>query len=172
MVDTHPQHLVAEKHFKQVERYNETADKLGIPKISVDLATKDGVKEAIDYFNKHIQEDEELPAEDKDLKAIKDYVLSNGFVPSAVAMHIVMLCSQPLVTPSTTAWDFKDRANIPDMVFAILKTPGYLEGIWPSLKIIMGTNVGNPAWCASIATTIAFFDCIRTLPTLKELKNA
>ncbi|KKN55764.1 hypothetical protein LCGC14_0579130 [marine sediment metagenome] len=167
---------VAARSVNHIERYNETADKLGIPKIETPQKKVDMIALA-----KHIKDHSidcpdcgictSKPAEDKDLVALKEYVLSNGFVPSAVAMHIVMLCSQPLVTPSTTTWDFKDRANVPDMVFAILKTLGYLEGIWPSLKIIMGTNVGNPAWCASIATTIAFFDCIRTLPTLKELKN-
>ncbi len=167
----------ARKAVNHVERYNETADKLGISKIEDNHAVH--VKAYAEFIKgrpisdvelKNLT-DVELPAEDKDLAALKVYILSNGFVPSAVAMHIVMLCSQPLVTPSTTTWDFTDRANVPDMVFAILKTPGYLEGIWPSLKIIMGTNVGNPAWCASIATTIAFFDCIRTLPTLKGLKN-
>jgi hypothetical protein len=112
-----------------------------------------------------------LPAEDKELTALKKYILEDGFVVSGVAMHIVMLCSQPLVTPSTTGWDFVDRAKIPDMVWAIMRTPGYLDGVWPSLKIIMGTNKGNAAWTAGIVTTIAFFDCIRTLPALEELKN-
>lgn len=111
------------------------------------------------------------PAEEKELTALKAYILDNGFVPSAVAMHIVMLCSHPMVTPSTTDWDFADRAQIPELVFALLKQPRYLEGVWPSLRIIMNTNKANPAWTAGIATTIAFFDVIRTLPTLKELKK-
>lgn len=112
-----------------------------------------------------------ISAEDKELTALKKYILEDGFVVSGIAMHIVMLCGQPLVTPSTTSWAFVDRANIPDMVFAILRTSGYLEGIWPSLRIIMGTNKGNAAWTAGIATTIAFFDCIRGLPILKELEK-
>jgi hypothetical protein len=58
------------------------------------------------------------------------------------------------------------------MVLALLNQPGYIEGIWPSLKIVMGSNAGNSAWTAGIATTIAFFDVIRTLPALKELDNA
>lgn len=110
-------------------------------------------------------------AEDVELTALKEYILDNGFTEAGVAMHIVMLCSQPLVTPQTTSWDFADRASIPDMVLTILKTPGYLEGIWPSLKMVMATNKGNTAWTAEIAITLAYFDCIRTIPALVEIKK-
>ncbi len=113
-----------------------------------------------------------IPAEDIELTALKKYILEDGFVLATVAFHIVSLCAEPLTTPSTTMWDFRDRAMIPDMVLALLNQPGYLEGIWPSLSIVMSDNKGNAAWCAGIATTIAFFDVIRTLPALKELQNA
>jgi hypothetical protein len=73
-----------------------------------------------------------------------------------------------MVTPSTTTWDFKDRANVPELVLNVLKAPGYIEGIWPSLSVVMGSNKGNAAWSAGIATTIAFFDVIRLLPVMKE----
>lgn len=111
------------------------------------------------------------PAEDVELTALKKYIREDGFVLSTVAFHIVTLCAQPLVTPSTTTWDFAERAEIPAMVLALLNQPGYLDGIWPSLRIVMGSNKGNQAWCAGIATTIAFFDVVRTLPAIEELKN-
>ena len=113
----------------------------------------------------------DIPAEDVELTALRKYILEDGFVLATVAFHIVSLCAQPMTTPSTTTWDFKDRASIPDMVLALLNQPGYLEGIWPSLRIVMGSNKGNAAWTAGIATTIAFFDVIRTLPAIVELKN-
>ncbi len=112
-----------------------------------------------------------VPAEERELTALKEYILDNGFNAAGVAMHIVMLCAQPMVTPSTTTWDFKDRANVPELVLNVLKAPGYIEGIWPSLRVVMGTNKGNAAWTAGICTTIAFFDVIRSLPILKELEN-
>ena len=111
------------------------------------------------------------PAEDVELTALRKYILEDGFVEATVAFHIVSLCAQPMTTPSTTTWDFKDRAMIPKMVLALLNQPGYLEGIWPSLRIVMGSNKGNAAWTAGISTTIAFFDVIRTLPFVEELKN-
>ena len=118
-----------------------------------------------------LQEAGLYPVEDIEFVALKKYIREDGFVLATVAFHIVSLCAQPMTTPSTTTWDFKDRAMIPDMVLALLNQPGYLEGIWPSLKIVMGSNKGNAAWCAGIATTIAFFDVVRTLPAIKELSN-
>lgn len=112
-----------------------------------------------------------FPAEDIELTALRDFIFDSGFTPAGVAFHIVALCSQPLVTTSTTNWDFKDRASIPDMVFALLRQPGYIEGIYPSLKIVMSDNIGNAQWSAGVATTIAYFDTIRVLPSLKEMKN-
>ena len=119
----------------------------------------------MDYLEKN------NPADDVELTALRKYILEDGFVVATVAFYIVSLCAQPMTTPSTTTWDFKDRAMIPDMVLALLNKNGYLEGIWPSLKIIMGSNAGNSAWTAGVATTIAFFDTIRMLPVLEELKN-
>ena len=152
-----------DNHAKHVEAYNKTAEKLNIPKI----------KTVVEAAQKQNELNEKIlsPAEDKDLTALKEYILDNGFTVAGVAMHIVMLCAQPMVTPATPDWDFVDRANIPDMVFQILRCPGYLEGIWPSLRIVMGSNKGNSAWTAGIATTIAFFDCLRTLPALVGLQK-
>ena len=112
-----------------------------------------------------------FPAEDFELAALREHIFSKSFTPAGVAFHIVALCSQPLVTTSTTTWDFKDRASIPDMVHTLLRQPGYLEGIYPSLKVVMSDNVGNATWSAGICTTIAFFDTIRVLPTLREMEN-
>ena len=115
--------------------------------------------------------DSVYPAEDIELTALKKYIQEDGFVLATVAFHIVSLCAQPMTTPSTTTWAFQDRAMIPDMVLALLNQPGYLDSIWPSLKIVMGSNKGNAAWTAGIATTIAFFHTINMLPALKELKQ-
>lgn len=132
---------------------------------------KEAQKNTDEYKTTQFRIPSNSPAEEKEFTALKEYVFDNGFTPAGIAMHVVMLCAQPMVTPATTNWDFVDRALIPDMVFALLKQPGYLEGIWPSLRIIMGSNKGNTAWSASIATTIAFFDTIRVLPTLQELQK-
>ena len=155
-----------------VETYNKTADKLGIPKIepSVEEVAEAQIN-TDEYKTTQFRVSPPTPAEDKDLTALKAYILDNGFVVATVAMHIRMLCTSAMTTPSTTDWDFADRAHIPELVFALLHQPGYLEGIWPSLSIIMSDNKANPAWTAGISMTIAFFDIIRTLPMLKELEN-
>ncbi len=121
---------------------------------------------------KPLDDSETSPAEEPELTALKEYIFDNGFTEAGVAMHIVMLCSQPSVCPVTTNWDFADRAKIPEIVWETLKTPDYLgENLWPSLRIMMGANKANTAWTAEIAITLAFFDVIRTLPVFEILKK-
>lgn len=163
-----------DEHQKHVDAYNKTAEKIDREFHPVSKPIPEIDKLPPDFKAKHaygVGVAGCVPVEDIELTALKKYIFEEGFVVATVAYHIVALCAQPMVTPSTTTWDFVDRAMIPDMVFALLKQPGYLEGIWPSLKIVMSSNKGNAAWCAGIATTIAFFDVIRTLPTLKEMNN-
>lgn len=157
----------SESDIQDVNKPNENLDTLSAAK-NQDAANASILAESL---NQKKKEATKTPAEDEELTLLKEYILDNGFNESAVAMHIVMLCSQPLVTPLTTSWDFADRASIPDMVLNILKTSGYLEGIWPSLRIVMATNKANTAWTAEIAITLAYFDCIRTLPVLQEMQN-
>jgi len=108
----------------------------------------------------------EAPTEELDLVKLRNYIFSENFTVAGVAMHIVVLCGQPLVVPATPTWAFSNNADIPELVHATLKQPGYIEGIWPSLRVVMGTNISNETWSAGIATTIAFFDVIRVLPAL------
>ena len=142
-------------------------------KIPTEGLTEAKLKDAVTDFEATVYENcpKILPAEDIELIALRNHIFSKSFTPAGVAFHIVALCYQPLVTTSTTTWDFKDRASIPDMVHNLLRQPGYLEGIYPSLKVVMSDNIGNEIWSAGIATTFAYFDVIRTLPTLKEMEN-
>lgn len=103
---------------------------------------------------------------DKEFDAAKKYLFDNGFNESAVAMHITVICASPLVAPDTNSWTTPLRHKIPALVYETLKKPGYLEGIWPSLKIVMGSNTGNAVWAVGVAITIAFFDVIKMLPVL------
>ena len=138
----------------------------------LDALLKEEIKPAIglDELAQELGLELQTPVEDVELTALRKFIMSTGVVLSTVAYHIVSLCSQPMMVPSTTTWDFKDRANVPDMVFALLKQPGYIEGIWPALKVVMGTNIGNETWTAGIATTLAFFDTVKMLPVLKEMR--
>ena len=109
------------------------------------------------------------PAEvDPDLKALVEYIREDGFVVSVVAMNIQVICAQPIVSPTTTTWDLPGSLEIPTFVFKLLTTEGYVESIWPSLKIMMGLSSANAAWASGVACTIAFFDVVKTLPHLKD----
>jgi Na+/phosphate symporter len=63
------------------------------------------------------------------------------------------------------------RDRLPEMVYKTLITPGFLENIYPALKVVMGTNIGNTAWTSGIAITFAFFGIIQTLPYVLEIEK-
>ena len=114
---------------------------------------------------------EPTSAEEPELAVIRDYILSNGFNVAMVAMHLSVLCAQPTVVPSTTTWAMPHWERIPDMVYKTLTTPGFLENIYPALKVVMGSNIGNTAWSSEIAITFAFFGIIQTLPYVLEMEK-
>lgn len=107
---------------------------------------------------------------DPELQALLEYVREDGFVVSTVAMNILLICGQPIVSPTTTTWMVPKGTDVPKLVYTLLLTPGYLESIWPSLKVMLGLSSGNAAWASGVATTIAFFDTVKMLPYLEELK--
>lgn len=158
----------------QVEMDIDEADKTireELPKAIEEVLSSEEAKPHIKNIQEAFEHIGKLPVEDKHLTALREHIMGTGFTVSGVAFHIVALCSQPMTVPVTTSWDFKDRPMIPEMVFALLRQPGYLESIWPCLKVVMADNRGNAIWTAGIATTIALFDVIRTLPALKEMQN-
>ena len=112
------------------------------------------------------------PAEEKQLVALKEHIASQGFNIATVGAHINILCSQPMVVPSITTWGFRGWHNLPEAVYLILVEPGFLDAIYPALKIVMGSNIGNVIWTSSIATTLAFFSIIQTLPFVLEAEKA
>jgi len=58
--------------------------------------------------------------------------------------------------------------EIPVMVHARMMDPDYIASIWPSLKIVMGSNIGNLQWTANVATSITLFNVINLLPVIVD----
>ena len=106
------------------------------------------------------------PAEDPQLVLLRDYILSNGFNEACVAMHLSVICAQPLVVPSITTWAMPHYERIPAIVHKTLASSGFIETIFPALKVIMGDNLANLQWSSGIAISLTFFSVIQTLPYL------
>lgn len=87
--------------------------------------------------------------------------------PHAVAMHLRALCSQlPAVCPPYSLWNIPRRVDVSQLVHDCIHSPGYIESVWPSIRLVMGSNVGNVTWCASVLTSFALFSVIGMLPSI------
>lgn len=104
-----------------------------------------------------------LDAEDPALTKIKQYFAEGHYVYGTAAAQVTRLCSDPTVMPVSSQWTTPFHDALPKMLTEILMQPGYLDNIWPQLKLVMGTSVGNITWAALIASTIAFFDMLKVI---------
>lgn len=101
---------------------------------------------------------------DKDLENLKEYVYGNEFNRRTVELTITTLSSIPRSLPFPSLWRIPKTLDISKFVYNILMTPGYLDGIWESLAIVMSDNKANTYWTASVAIGIALYDSLKFLP--------
>jgi hypothetical protein len=116
---------------------------------------------------KDMEKDE--PAEEKELEALKGFIKSDSFNVSTVGHMINTICSQPRGLPYVHTWVVPKGCDIPLYVYTIVTTDGYVDALWPCLKMVMGTNIGNAFWTASVAVSAALNDAIRFLPVVESM---
>jgi hypothetical protein len=105
----------------------------------------------------------QVDKEDPALSRIKRYFGDGHYTYAVAAAQLAAICSNPSVMPLTTQWSEGYLDKLPKMLSEVLLNPGYLDSIWPQLKLVMGTSIGNVTWAAQIATSIAFFDLLKIL---------
>lgn len=104
------------------------------------------------------------PAEDIELVKLMEYLDGDGFAYSSVAFQLRTICGNPQVIPTMSQWQIPPALDVTRLVYDILMSPGYIESIWPILKILLGTNIGNSVWTGNIAITLALFDALKLFP--------
>lgn len=136
--------------------------------------SEDYLKELMEFEEKEEELDvrfpvESLPKEQKPaeedpaLTRIKRYFGDGHYVHGTAAGQVTAICANPSVMAPTTQWGQNLLNDLPKMLTGILMQAGYLDNIWPQLKLVMGTSVGNVQWAVQIASSIAFFDLLKVL---------
>jgi len=137
----------------------------------------DDAQEAIDAEESERVKKACMPPAEKDPELVKfmEYVWGDGFVLSSVAYQLNVVCGNPQVVPSLNQWDIpkgiEKGLEIPMMVYRLMMVEDYLKGIWPVLKVLMGSNIGNAVWTANVAVTVALFDVAKLLPLIPLAEN-
>src|SRR4030042_363283 len=76
--------------------------------------------------------------EDLPLRRLLDYVSGGEFSKGWVLLHLAAMSTSPKMMPSVTLWDIPGDFDISKAVYEVIKTPGFVENIYPSLRVIMG----------------------------------
>lgn len=104
---------------------------------------------------------------DKDYIGWKEYLVTN-WSPHAISIHIRMMCSYRQFLQPYTNWKTKSVIDIAQTVWYYMNQDRFVEAIWPALRIVMGDNLCNYAWTSGVATSIALFQVIASLPQIDE----
>ena len=102
--------------------------------------------------------------EDFNLRRLIDFLHGNVYSKRWVQMHLGLVSANPKVIPAVTIWGIPASFDKAQLVYEVATAPGYVEGVWPYLSMLMGRSVGNTEWAAMLLTTIALFDSIKILP--------
>ena len=102
--------------------------------------------------------------EDSNLRRLIDYVMGEEFNQNWILLHLSHISRVPSFIPSPSLWELPDGIDISNLIYDIVTTKGYIENIFPSLKIVLSSSVDNIAWGAGVLVSFAIFDALRILP--------
>lgn len=131
-----------------------------IPASSTDLPS------AIEHSSRESQESIQKPKIESEYQSLRDFLHGDGFNKTSVQYIVAEICSIQGSLPYPNTWLIPKQVDMIQLVYDIIIGTGYLSEIWPTLKIIMGTSIGNLKWAANIVTFLALHDALRLLPII------
>ena len=105
------------------------------------------------------------------LRRLLEFVRSSAFNENYVQLHLNHIARIPSVIPVPAIWNIPGSVSVARLIYQTIMQPGYVESIWPSLSIVMGTSRDNMEWCCNVLCTLATFDVIRCLPYRDIIEN-
>jgi hypothetical protein len=112
----------------------------------------------------------EMKGVDPEFTMLAEYVLQT-VTETYILAQMGAILSNPGAIPPLHMWKPEIDIDIPKVIHSIINQPGYLQQVYPRLRILMGTSFSNLAWTANVLITIAFFDMVRILPQSRYLKG-
>ena len=104
------------------------------------------------------------PIKDPNLRRLIEYIHSGEYSITWVQLHITSISSFPRVLPTPTIWDIPNDYDVAKLVYEVVLQPGFIETVWPYLRLLLGSSKDNVNWAAGVLTTIALFEAIKLLP--------
>ncbi len=141
-------------------------EKQVIPALSIDLlhATENSTPASPEPPVEEKKNDEI----DLSLRRLKVYITSGEYSVTWVQLHITSISSFPRVLPTPTIWDIPNDYDVAKLVYGVVLQPGFIDTVWPYLRLLLGSSKDNVNWAAGVLTTIALFEAIKLLPNTNK----
>jgi len=81
-----------------------------------------------------------------------------------ILLHLSHLSRIPSAIPNMTLWEIPASFDVPKFVYQTILSSGYIENIWPALKLVMGSSIDNFEWTAGVLTTLTLVNVLQELP--------
>jgi hypothetical protein len=124
-------------------------------------ASKDENQPATETFTPASQEQ---TGADHNLRRLQDFIAGPEFNVNWVRLSLTNTARIPNVIPSPTLWAIPANLDVAQRIHDVLVSPGYVESVWPALRLVMGNSIDNVYWTAGVLSTFGLFDVVRLLP--------
>ena len=94
--------------------------------------------------------------------------------PHNISAHLQLLSfNSAAAMPPWLNWDINPSLDFPTMLHkSLLTEPTFLHLIYPTLQMLLCTNIHNLQWAASVATTLALVEAIGFLSARPDLRHS
>jgi len=96
----------------------------------------------------------------KEMIRVAEFLSGPDFNPNWVERQIRMLSTIPEVIPPTTQWLLSAEVDLPRLAYDIIMTPGWVSRTWPSIRILLGSSIGNVQWVVKVLCTLAVLQAV------------
>ncbi len=94
---------------------------------------------------------------------VAEFLAGPDFSVHYVERQLRLLSTIPEMIPPTNQWNIPAGVDLSKIVYDTILTPGFVLHVWPIVRMLMGTSIGNVVWEVKVICTIALMEVIRML---------
>ena len=95
-----------------------------------------------------------------------------GYIRSQWGAHAAAMTIRSLtdgaaaVCPPSILWSSPDSLDLSTYVYSLMCNKAWLRSVWPSVHMMMKSNMGNLSWITMVICGFAYFRVLADLPAI------
>ena len=111
---------------------------------------------------------EVIRPEDEERERFKEFLNTQWGLPATTVLFRGLFSGGFPPIPAPNRWNIPNDINVIKLVWEQTQTEGFINEIWPSVRMMLQDDTCNFQWAAQVATVLAFFNIIKVLPIVLE----